>query len=91
MSDPAVQAAQRTSAAYCRGEVPAEPECTNHEPGVDEIAEFAAREMAKPIRGIHGNLSALARGESAEYEAGMRQVLDAIAPLIFTTEERSRE
>lgn len=48
--DPAIEAAQRTSAAYCRGEVPAEPECTNHEPGVNEIAEFAACEALKPIQ-----------------------------------------
>ncbi|QDK01167.1 hypothetical protein I5J50_gp64 [Mycobacterium phage Purky] len=50
MSDPVAEAVKRTSHAYCHGQIPAEPYSNTNFPGVDEIAEFAAREMAKPIR-----------------------------------------
>lgn len=75
MSDPALEAAQRTSAAYCRGEIPAEPGCNTHTPGVDEIGEFAAREALRPIQtwfewwhnySDHGELPGYAWGELAK-------------------------
>jgi hypothetical protein len=91
MTDPAIEAAQRTSHAFCRGEIPAEPCSNTNFPGVDEIAEFAAREMAKPIRELHEQLSVLARaGGSDPARRGERYVLDAFAPLIYTSEELER-
>ncbi|AJA43368.1 hypothetical protein VC60_gp67 [Mycobacterium phage Sbash] len=51
--------------------------------------DAAAREMAKPIRELHQHLSAAALFEDAEVEHGMRLVLDAIAPLVYTGEELS--
>ncbi|WP_195167631.1 hypothetical protein [Mycobacteroides abscessus] len=50
MTDPAVEAARRTSEAFCQGRIPPAPYSNTHYPGVDEIAEFAAREALKPIR-----------------------------------------
>ncbi|MBP3086990.1 hypothetical protein JKJ01_27700 [Mycolicibacterium fortuitum] len=53
--------------------------------GSDEVA--SAREVLKPIRELHQELCVGALDEDAEVEHGMRLVLDALAPLIYSTEE----
>ncbi|AKF14419.1 hypothetical protein SEA_PHAYONCE_59 [Mycobacterium phage Phayonce] len=78
MSDPAVEATRRAIGNINRSEP-------------YRWAELGAREMAKPIRKLHQHLSAAALSEDAEVEHGMRLVLDAIAPLIYTSEELSSE
>lgn len=71
MSDPAVEAAQRTW--------PWGPAHSTRIPPF-VIAESAAREMAKPIREL------LADWDFC-YEAQETKLLKALEPLIFTTEE----
>ncbi|WP_131725084.1 hypothetical protein [Mycobacteroides immunogenum] len=84
MSDPAEEAAKRTSEAYCRGQIPADPDSTTHSPGVDEIGEFAACEALRPICKWYGKAMATAIAEDL-YE--QQDLLESLAPLIFSTEE----
>lgn len=74
--DPAVEAAYRA--------LPYEREADEI---TADIAVNAAREALRPIRELHKRLSATAPLEDAEVEHGMHMVLDALAPLIHTTEE----
>lgn len=77
MADPVIEAAHRALVS-------------TGSQGVVWVAESAAREMAKPIRELHQELSISALDEDAEVEHGMRAVLEALAPLIYTTEELFR-
>jgi len=75
MTDPAVEAANR--ARVTPGAVRSER----------LLAEAAAREALRPIRAKWKLLEAEAAHEDAEVKLGMLHVLNAIAPLIYTTEE----
>ena len=72
MSNPAIEAAQRATAAD-GGFV------TTH-----DIA--AAREALRPVRAVYERLDDYSRGPG-DYRAGVAEVLRALAPLIYTTEE----
>jgi hypothetical protein len=55
-------------------------------PLIKGTAIDAAREMAKPIREVYEHFDEYSRGPG-DYRAGVRTVLDQLAPLIYTTEE----
>lgn len=70
MSDPAIEAARRA--------------WTNIEH--DDVAEGAAREMAKPIRELYEDWSRIdAQGCSISH----REIFDRLGPLIYSSEELS--
>lgn len=55
--------------------------------GLSDYGVSSAREALKPIRAKYVELLAAAAFEDVEVDHGMRIVLDAIAPLIYDTEE----
>ncbi|SIC59791.1 hypothetical protein [Mycobacteroides abscessus] len=87
MTDPAIDAAQRAI-----GHVSPD-EFTNE---IGDTALATAREALKPIREECGRLKDRAEmlieegGSYAVLGNGIEEALDAIAPLIFTTEELER-
>ncbi|AXQ53084.1 hypothetical protein SEA_RANDO14_64 [Mycobacterium phage Rando14] len=85
MSDPAATAADPAIESARRALV------STRGHGKSTICEIeAAREALKPIRKLHQKMSAEAPLEDVEVEHGMRAVLDALAPLIYSTEELQR-
>ena len=75
MSDPAVEAAQRVC--------PASDSPTSLT--INRVAEYGAREALKPIRELHGWWSS-----EGVLPPEAWQILDQLAPLIYTTEELER-
>jgi hypothetical protein len=79
MTDPAVEAAQRVRDKH--------PYCLNDH-HADSCLTDAAREALKPIREVYEHFDEYSRGPG-DYRAGVRTVLDQLAPLIYSTEELS--
>lgn len=70
--DPAVKAAQRAQMI----------------PSLQEAAATGAREMAKPIRELHADLTEFAaQATNPDFAIGVRHVLAKLAPLIFPSGE----
>lgn len=86
MSDPAIEAAQRSADAI---EQKRRKRCAPRDrifaPGAYPREVSAAREMAKPIRELHEYWSS-----EAVLPPEAWQILDQLAPLIFTSEELER-
>ncbi|WP_243858128.1 hypothetical protein [Mycobacterium sp. DL440] len=78
MADPVIDAAQRALGLTTDG---------MNQASRGRVARTAAREALKPIRELHQELCTGALDEDAEVEHGMRLVLDALAPLVYSTED----
>lgn len=84
MSDPSIEAAQRAWPAVACGFFDDE----------QRVMVAAAREALKPIRELHQKrseeLAPPYEDVMTAYDEGVKYVLDALAPLIYTTEELER-